>query len=84
MKKLKLMNHMGTGGLQSFKVNVRPSSLMSQNAFLHDKKSQPIMSPTQYVQINVNLLERLCRSELIFYRTFIRKVITRTRTLNVN
>ena len=28
MKKLKLMNHMGTGGLQSFKVNVRPSSLI--------------------------------------------------------
>ena len=35
------MNHMGTGGLQSFKVNVKPSSLiMSQNAFLHDKKRQ--------------------------------------------
>ena len=28
MKKLKLMNHMGTGGLQSFKVKVRPSSLI--------------------------------------------------------
>ena len=28
MKKLKLMNYMGTGGLQSFKVNVRPSSLI--------------------------------------------------------
>ena len=28
MKKLKLMNHMGTGGLQSFKVDVRPSSLI--------------------------------------------------------
>ena len=28
MKKLKLMNHMETGGLQSFKVNVRPSSLI--------------------------------------------------------
>ena len=27
MKKLKLMNYMGTGGLQSFEVNVRPSSL---------------------------------------------------------
>ena len=27
MKKLKLMNYMGTGGLQSFKVNVRPISL---------------------------------------------------------
>ena len=41
MKKLKLMNHMGTGGLQSFKVNVRPSLLiMSKNAFLHDKKRQ--------------------------------------------
>ena len=41
MKKLKLMNHMRTGGLQSFKVNVRPSSLiMSHNAFLHDKKRQ--------------------------------------------
>ena len=41
MKKLKLMNHMETGGLQSFKVNVRPSSLiMLQNAFLHDKKRQ--------------------------------------------
>ena len=40
-KKLKLMNHMGTGGLQSFKVNVRPSSLiMSQIAFPHDKKRQ--------------------------------------------
>ena len=24
MKKLKLMNHIGTGGLQSFKVNVKP------------------------------------------------------------
>ena len=28
MKKLKLINHMGTGGLQSFKVNVRPNSLI--------------------------------------------------------
>ena len=28
MKKLKLMNHMRTGGLQSFEVNVRPSSLI--------------------------------------------------------
>ena len=27
MKKFKLMNHMGTGGLHSFKVNVRSSSL---------------------------------------------------------
>ena len=27
MKKLKMINYMGTGGLQSFKVNVRPSSL---------------------------------------------------------
>ena len=35
------MNHMGTGGLQSFKVDIRPSSLiMSQNPFLHDKKGQ--------------------------------------------
>ena len=41
MKKLKLMNHMGTGGLQSFKVNVRPSSIiLLQNAFLHDKERQ--------------------------------------------
>ena len=40
-EKLKLMNHMGTGGLQSFKVNVRPSSLiMLYNAFLHDKNRQ--------------------------------------------
>ena len=36
MKKLKLMNYMRTGGLQSFKVNARPSSL----AFLHGKKRQ--------------------------------------------
>ena len=28
MKKLKLMNHIRNGGLQSFKVNVRPSSLI--------------------------------------------------------
>ena len=39
-EKLKLINHMRTGGLQSFKVNVRPSSLMSWNAFLYDKKRQ--------------------------------------------
>ena len=40
MKKLKLMNDMGTGELQSFKVNVRPSSLIMSYAFLHDKKRQ--------------------------------------------
>ena len=28
IKKSKLMNHVGTGGFQSFKVNVRPSSLL--------------------------------------------------------
>ena len=28
MKKLKLMNHIGTGGLQPFKMNVRQSSLI--------------------------------------------------------
>ena len=28
MKKLKLMNHMETGGLQLFKVDIRPSSLI--------------------------------------------------------
>ena len=34
--------------------------------------------------VNVYLLERLCGSELIFYRTFTRKMITRTVTLKVN
>ena len=35
------MNHTETGGIQSFKVNARPSLLnMSQNAFLNDKKGQ--------------------------------------------
>ena len=64
MKKLKLMNHMGTGGLQSFKVNVRQSSLIScrrMHFFMRRRDSELIM-------VNVYLLERLCGSELIFYR----------------
>ena len=42
---------------------------MSEGACVHDKKRQLIMPPTQYVQVNVYLLERLCESELMFYRT---------------
>ena len=88
MKNLKLMNHMGTGGLQSLKVNVRPSSLVlscrRMHFFMTRRDSQLIMPPTWYVQVNVYLLERLCGSELIFYRTFTRKMITRPRTLKVN
>ena len=35
-----VQNHMGTGGLQSFKVNVRPSSFIISYEFLHGKKRQ--------------------------------------------
>ena len=61
MKKLKLMNHTGTGGLQSFKVNVRPTHLSCRRMhfFITRRDSQPMMPPTQ-----------MCRLILIYWKDF--------------
>ena len=67
MKKLKLMNHMGTGGLQSFKVNVTPSLLiMSQNAFLHDKKRQSVDNASNKVCACLCFLKDFAEASLSF------------------
>ena len=77
------MNHMGTGGLQSFKVNVTPSSLI-MNAFLHDKKRQSADNASNIVCAgNVYLLQRL-RKRAYLLQNLTRKMITRTRTFKVN
>ena len=71
MKKLKLMNHMGTGGLlvQSECKTELTYQVVECIQFMTRRDTQLIMPPTQYVQVNVYLLERLCGSEPIFYRT---------------
>ena len=86
MKMLKLMNHMRTGGLQSFKVNVRPSSLiMSWNAFLHDKKRQSADNASNIVRAGWCLfIGKTLRKRAYLLQNLTRKMITRTRALKVN